>query len=62
LADNLIPITDRPGLPWINGSPDDPIFVWLPCIMLKITGTKNKVATVAKTSPPITARPNGAFC
>ncbi len=27
-----------------------------------ITGTKNKVDTVANSSPPITARPKGAFC
>ena len=25
-------------------------------------GTKNSVATVAKIRPPMTARPNGAFC
>ena len=29
---------------------------------LKTMGTKNNVATVAKTRPPITARPSGAFC
>src|SRR5262249_34414815 len=29
---------------------------------LYITGTKNSVVTVARPSPPITARPNGAFC
>src|SRR5882762_472286 len=29
---------------------------------VKTVGTKNSVATVAKTSPPITARPSGAFC
>ena len=32
------------------------------CRKLKTTGTKNSVATVATTSPPITARPRGAFC
>ena len=31
-------------------------------MMLNTTGTKNKVDTVAKISPPITARPKGAFC
>src|SRR4029453_15317582 len=31
-------------------------------MMLKTTGTKNNVATVAKIKPPITARPSGAFC
>ena len=30
--------------------------------MQKTTGTKKSVATVAKSSPPITARPSGAFC
>src|SRR5712664_832885 len=29
---------------------------------LNITGTKNSVEKVANTSPPITARPSGAFC
>jgi hypothetical protein len=29
---------------------------------LKTTGTKKSVATVAKSRPPITARPSGAFC
>src|SRR4051794_11446791 len=29
---------------------------------LYITGTKNSVVTVARLSPPITARPSGAFC
>ena len=32
------------------------------CKRLKTTGTKNRVAIVATTSPPITARPSGAFC
>src|SRR5215472_368733 len=31
-------------------------------MMLNTTGTKNKVATVAKINPPMTARPRGAFC
>src|SRR6185312_9558405 len=30
--------------------------------MLYITGTKNSVVTVARKSPPTTARPSGAFC
>ncbi len=30
--------------------------------MLKTVGTKNSVDTVAKSNPPITARPRGAFC
>src|SRR6516225_2578968 len=29
---------------------------------IKTAGTKNRVAAVAKSKPPITARPNGAFC
>src|SRR5258708_3997732 len=29
---------------------------------MKTVGTKNNVATVAKSNPPITARPSGAFC
>src|SRR6202007_346540 len=33
-----------------------------PWMRLNTVGTKNSVATVAKTSPPITARPSGAFC
>src|SRR5271169_59685 len=33
-----------------------------PCSKLKNAGTKNRVATVAKTRPPMTARPSGAFC
>src|SRR6516162_2571451 len=33
-----------------------------PCTMANTAGTKNNVATVANSSPPITARPNGAFC
>ena len=32
------------------------------CSTLKTVGTKNSVATVANSSPPITARPSGAFC
>ena len=30
--------------------------------MVKTTGTKNNVAIVAQTRPPMTARPRGAFC
>ena len=30
--------------------------------MLKTAGTKNSVAVVAQISPPMTARPSGAFC
>ena len=30
--------------------------------MTNTLGTKNNVATVANNNPPITARPNGAFC
>src|ERR1700757_3063345 len=30
--------------------------------MLNTTGTKKRVAPVANTRPPITARPRGAFC
>jgi hypothetical protein len=30
--------------------------------MLKRTGNRNKVAAVENNNPPITARPNGAFC
>ena len=37
-------------------------FRFRPCIMANTEGTKNSVATVANNSPPITARPNGAFC
>ncbi len=33
-----------------------------PCTSVKTVGTKNSVATVAKISPPMTARPRGAFC
>ena len=33
-----------------------------PCTMLNTTGTNISVAQVAKISPPITARPSGAFC
>ena len=32
------------------------------CTMLNTAGTKTSVATVAHNSPPITARPSGAFC
>src|SRR5271166_626059 len=32
------------------------------CSRLKTVGTKNSVATVATRSPPMTARPRGAFC
>ncbi len=31
-------------------------------MIVNTLGTKNKVATVAKSRPPITARPSGAFC
>src|SRR6266849_911867 len=33
-----------------------------PCSRLKNVGTKKSVETVAKSRPPITARPKGAFC
>jgi hypothetical protein len=32
------------------------------CAMLKSAGARIKVAQVAKLSPPMTARPSGAFC
>ena len=32
------------------------------CSKLKTTGTKKRVAKVATIRPPMTARPNGAFC
>src|SRR5882672_7188533 len=35
---------------------------YLRCTMLKTTGTKIRVATVANANPPMTARPSGAFC
>src|SRR5258707_4564841 len=35
---------------------------WRLCTRLKMVGTRNSVAEVAKISPPITARPSGWFC
>ena len=34
----------------------------VPCRRAKTAGTKTSVATVAKSRPPMTARPSGAFC
>src|SRR3989442_3042743 len=34
----------------------------LPCSRANTEGTKTRVATVAHSRPPITARPSGAFC
>src|SRR5205807_4136256 len=33
-----------------------------PCSRANTAGTKTRVATVAHNRPPMTARPNGAFC
>src|SRR5580692_2649653 len=54
--------TYLPSSPRSRFSSTGLVFRIQPCNTLKNVGTKNRVETVAKSSPPMTARPSGAFC
>src|SRR5580704_4140424 len=54
--------TYLPSSPRSRFSSTGLVFRAQPCNTLKNVGTKNRVETVAKSRPPMTARPSGAFC